>query len=208
MTQIITMYHGGRDLEYSYSDFVPAKKNRWEFGPGLYVTSHFDRARSYAKGGGKVYKVEFELGKPIEVVKIPFDDVNGFIMSNVVGKLREQVLEDIHGNMKRMNLTSHVEADVFLNLMINYDAVIGKKTVDLAKFLVEQGVDYLADHRFGGRDETICAIFNRKAIKRVKSVKPSDVPVSDYELNVKDIILQHESVFKDQPTQNKVKNTI
>lgn len=178
------LWHGGRNLESDYDQPKKATKGRWEYGPGLYLTTHYETAYKYAKGGGKTYQVHFELGTNINDVLIKFDDAVEFIQSNVTKSKRTIILEDIHFNMKRMGQTSELDANVFLNLMINHDAVIGEKTINLNKFLVEQGIDYSTVDRFSGRDETVVVIFNHKIIKSVKPIKAKDVSLEEYELPI------------------------
>ncbi len=178
------LWHGGRNLESDYNEPKKATKGRWEYGPGLYLTTHYETAYKYAKGGGKTYQVHFELGTNINDIQIKFDDALSFIQSNVTKSKRTIILEDIHFHLKRMGKTSELEANVFLNLMINHDAVIVEKTINLNKFLVEQGIDYSTVDRFSGRDETVVVIFNHKLIKSVKPIKAKDVSLEEYELPI------------------------
>lgn len=178
------LWHGGRNLESDYNEPKKATKGRWEYGPGLYLTTHYETAYKYAKGGGKTYMVHFELGTNINDVSINIEEALDFIQKNVVKPKRNLILEDIHFHMKRMEKTEHLDANVFLNLMINHDAVIGEKTINLNRFLVEQGIDYSTVDRFSGRDETVVVIFNNKLIKSVKPIKAKDVSLDDYELPI------------------------
>ncbi len=176
------LWHGGRDLEHSYREPQKSSKGRWEYGPGLYLTTHYETAQKYAKGGGKTYKVHIELGNSIDNVLLSLESAFNFIENNVVKTKRKDLLEDIHDNMKRMNLVNQVEANVFLNLIINSNCVVGEKTVSLNKFLVENSVDYSTVTRFAGRDETVVVIFNNEQIKKVSPIKAKDISLSDYEL--------------------------
>jgi len=180
----ITLWHGGRDLEFNYRDPKPSSKGRWEHGPGLYLTTHYETARDYAKGGGKTYKVDFELGINIQNVMIPLEQALLFIYDNATKKKQKTIIEDIHENMKRMNLIDKVEANVFLNLLFNYDAIVGSKTLKLNRFLVENGVDYGVVNRFKGRDETVFVIYNLDKIKKVKPISAKDVDLKDFELEL------------------------
>ena len=51
----MNVWHGGK-LEDSYQDSISHKKGRWEHGPGLYLTTHYDTAKKYLdivlNGGG------------------------------------------------------------------------------------------------------------------------------------------------------------
>jgi hypothetical protein len=182
------LWHGGRDLEYSFQKIIPSKSKRWEFGPGLYVTTHYETARKYAKGGGSVYKVEFDLGTNIKDINVPIDIVSNFVNSYVIGKHKKPILEDLHNNMKKRDTIGFVNAEVILNLMINYDAVSSKNTVALNKFLVDLGADYVIGDRFGGRNETIFCLLNKEKIKKVKKTTSKEVSVHEYEFEITEIL--------------------
>lgn len=194
------MWHGGRDLEYNYREFKESRKKRWEYGPGLYLTDHYDTASKYAKGGGKTYLVEFEVKNFINNRDLSVDDVFSFIKSYVVKSKARDIMDDIDSHIKRLLARQSevgngglvgsrygadvVNAEIFLNLMINYDAVIGKNTKKLNEFLVNSGVDCLYSSRFGGRDETILCLFNNKNIKKISVVSASEIGLEHYNLNI------------------------
>lgn len=192
----IVMWHGGRDLEHGFREFKEARKKRWEYGPGLYLTDHYETASKYAKGGGKTYLVEFEVKNFIGNKNLNVDDAFNFIKSYVVKSKVRDILDDIDNNMKRFGSVDSVGAEIFLNLMINYDAVIGKNTKKLNEFLVNNGVDFLYSHGFAGRGETIVCLFNNKNIKKIKVVSASDITLADYKLNVLEYLKSYSEVEK------------
>ena len=181
----LTLWHGGRDLEYSYKSFQSSKKGRWEHGPGVYLTTHYERASSYAKGGGKTYLVEFSEGNDIENVKIPLSEVYEFVNSYVIKKKTKEVLDCILSNSQRTSDDNSIKASYFLNIMINFDAIMPSKTEKLNEFLVNKGVDYSIVNRFGGRDETVFVIFNNHLIQKVKPVPAKEVNLSMWEIEPK-----------------------
>lgn len=181
----LTLWHGGRDLEYSYKSFQSSKKGRWEHGPGVYLTTHYERASSYAKGGGKTYLVEFSEGNDIENVKIPLSEVYEFVNFYVIKKKTKEVLDCILSNSQRTSDDNSIKASYFLNIMINFDAIMPSKTEKLNEFLVNKGVDYSIVNRFGGRDETVFVIFNNNLIQKVKPVPAKEVNLSMWEIEPK-----------------------
>lgn len=178
----ITLWHGGRNLESQHKEHLSSKKGRWEHGPGLYLTTHYDTAYSYAKGGGKTYMVEIEEGNDLRNTLIDIHKVNNFVAKYVIGSKKKELLSDIYDNMHRMNLNSQVNAEVVLNLIINSDAITNTKTHELTKFFVENGVDYGVVTRFKGRDENVLVVYNKEKIKKVKSVSAKDVSLDQWEL--------------------------
>ncbi len=180
----ITLWHGGRNLEHNYKNIQASPKGRWEHGPGLYLTTHYETARKYAKGGGKTYKVTLELGTHIKDIVIPIDSVLDFISNSVTKSKQKEILEDIHNNMKRMNMTTHLHAETLMNLCINYEGLKGEKTISLNKLLVQHGADYGTVDRFSGRDETVFVVFNLEKIKQVNNIPAKNVLLSDFEIDV------------------------
>jgi hypothetical protein len=179
---VIQLWHGGRNLEYSTKEFQGANKNRWEHGPGLYLTTHYDTARDYAKGGGKTYLIDVPEGSFIHEVNIPVELANEFVSRHIIGKKQKELLQLMYENMHRKNNSTHINAENFLNLIFNLNAIQTPKTRELNQFLVEQGVDYGWVNNFKGRNETVLVIYNFAKIKKITSVMAKDVDLHQREL--------------------------
>lgn len=171
-TRTITLWHGGRGLEADYLEVMAHKKGRWEHGPGLYLTTHYDTAVKYAKGGGKLYRVTVEEGRDISEVAVPIEDAIAFVERHVVGSKRKQVVADLRDNARRVG---ELRAEVLVNLCLNWEAIPNSKTNLLRKFLIDHGVDYAKVSRYGGRAETVLVVINPRRIKRVEIVPASSI---------------------------------
>lgn len=180
MNNIIDLWHGGRGLESSYKSFKTSRSKKWEHGPGLYLTTHYLRALSYAKGGGKTYSVQLEIGNNISDIEIKLDDVIEFIAKNVISTKRKAILNDIEENMRRLNLIDTIHAETLLNLIINYEAISLTKTQHLNQFLVQNNVDFGLVKNYGGRDETVVVVYNLNKIKKVTPIPAKDVVLEEY----------------------------
>lgn len=172
---VMTLWHGGRGLEFSYQEMLPHKKGRWEHGPGLYLTTHYETAAKYAKGGGKVYEVTIRKGTNINDVTIDKQEAIDFIKKIVIKRLQPGIIENIERAAQRGDNPEVIRINIIVNLCLNYDALQAANTVLLRQFLVNHGVDYDIEPRFGGRNETVVIVYNPKCITKVKSVKASDV---------------------------------
>ena len=179
----MSLWHGGRGLEFTYDTMLPHKKGRWEHGPGLYLTTHFDTAAKYAKGGGKVYLVTIDKGKNINDIRVSLKDVIDFTKRYVIAKHRQNIINDLENIAKRQS-DNTVPLVSLSNLCLNYEALSANNTIALRNFLVEHGADYEISTRFGGRDETVVIVFNPKIIRSVRPIKTSDVDSSERVLNV------------------------
>lgn len=168
----ITLWHGGRNLESDYLDVQSHKKGRWEHGPGLYLTSHYETAVRYAKGGGKLYRVTVRQGRDISDVVISLDDAIEFVNRYVVGSKKKLMAADLRSNVARVG---HLNAEVLVNLCLNNEALPNSKTNALRQFLIDHGADYAFVSRYGGRDETVVVVINPRVISKVEIVTASKV---------------------------------
>lgn len=182
MTKEIILWHGGRNLESNYKESLPAK-GLWEHGPGLYLTTSYERAVKYAKGGGKTYMVSVEDGKFAKDVQISSNNVFEFITDYVIGKKKLVVAKAVHENMKRMSNSDSICAETFLNIMINEEAITKSKSHLLNDFLVENKVDFNLVKNYGGANETVLVILNRDKIKKVAPISAKNVSLDDFDLN-------------------------
>lgn len=175
----VKMWHGGRNLEYSYKEITNAK-GLWEYGPGLYLTTSYDRAYKYAKGGGSTYQILVEEGNDISKVNIDINKVFDFINNYIKNNKKKELLSDIKNHMDRMNKTNELSAEVFVNLIINLEAINKTKTSNLCQFLVNNNVDYSVVKNYAGSDETVLVIHNRNKIKKVDKILAKDVNTDFY----------------------------
>jgi hypothetical protein len=84
-------FHGG-DLDVVKDDIIQ-RSDRQVFGPGLYLTTNWDRAKKYAKGGRKMYMVSVEKGTEIEDKKIDISTLTQFLKQNLSPKKTQYVLD-------------------------------------------------------------------------------------------------------------------
>lgn len=164
----LTLWHGG-NLEYGQEN-ISHKGGRWEHGPGLYLTTHYDTARKYSKGSRKLYRVVIKKGTNIQDVNLPVSAVMDFAESYFIKSKRKEVVSRIE---KRVN-NNTINADTFLNIVFNEQAIKNTDTDKLRIFLVKNGVDYsIVDNAFGWGERMI-VLFNMKNIVSKTIVKPKD----------------------------------
>jgi len=166
----ITLWHGGKDLQYDYQEVVAHGKGRWEHGPGLYLTNDRSIAQKYAKGGGRrLYWVTIGItgAHSMEDTTIPLNDAVLFVERNVKGALRKKVIDDLMTNYERRG--NKLFADVLVNLCLNLEAIQNSKTNLLRQFLIDHGIDYAHANRYGGRNGSeVYVVINPKIITHVE----------------------------------------
>jgi len=155
------LYHGGTMAAPS-----APKKGRWEFGPGLYLTTSYDLARKYGGGSRRVYRCEVARGNEINSVRIPAPAVEGWLKL-YGGTKRKQILADLARHLK----DGTYPVSVLVNLCINCD-LRSSSAAALRAFLVEHGVSYSVDRWSGGSvaDTYILTLFDDSLLLNFKPV--------------------------------------
>ena len=168
-----TLYHGAQKFE-GPPRIVEQKKGHAEHGPGIYLTTSWDTAKKYAKGGGSIYA--FTLPDKLnwaDDVTLDLEKTVNFV--NKIPRLPERLsiierLTAVHA--RRHNLS----ADVLINLFVNAEASAGKTGLALSQFLIDQGVD--AVHvRQNGEDWVV--VINPDCVLSVEKLN-SKAPVSHF----------------------------
>ena len=163
-----TFWHGG-DLDV-YDDTIAHRKSRVEYGPGLYLTTHYGTAQKYARGGRKLYMVTIANGNDMNDVRLPMTAVNDIIVNLVVASKRKLVLE----RLQRFIHDDSVDAMILNNVLINENAVKAVNMTALRQAYVNNGIDYLVDSNTFGWGEKMMVLFDMKKILQVQRVLPTD----------------------------------
>lgn len=172
----MSLWHGG-NLEEAYDDSMSHKKGRSEFGPGLYLTTHYQTAKKYAKGSRKFYQITISKGIDIKDATLPEASVKEFINTYVIKNKRNDVIYSVDKYTKDGN----VQASIFLNSIVNNEAIKPVNTGTLRQFLVNNHIDYqIVDNAFGWHERMIVLFNMRKIVKKVV-VLPKD-NIKDFDL--------------------------
>ncbi len=172
----MNFWHGG-NLD-DYGDAIAQKNGRYEYGPGLYITTHYDTARKYAKGSRKLYLVTVENGTDISEASLDEDKVRGFINSYVIGSKRKEILS----RMEKYFVDGKIKANTFNVILLNNSAVKPSNTINLRSFLVDNGIDYEIVFNPFGWGENMMVLYNMNKIVNVIKVNSSD-KISVYDLH-------------------------
>jgi hypothetical protein len=171
----MNFWHGG-NLD-DYDDIIAQKNGRYEYGAGLYITTHYDTARKYSKGSRRLYLITVQNGADISDTYLPSDKVLEFINSYVIGNLRRSVWSRLQPYIE----DGKIKAFIFNNTLLNEKAVKSSNTRFLRSFLVDNGIDYeVVDNAFGW-GEKMMVLYNMKKIINVIQVKPND-RITKYDL--------------------------
>jgi len=139
-------------------------------GLGLYLTTHYDTARKYSKGSRKLYQVVIRKGTNILDMDIQMAAAKEFVDNYFIKSRKKDVVERIE---KRAS-DNKINADTFLNIVFNEQAIKNTDTDKLREFLVTQGVDYsIVDNAFGWNERMI-VLFNMKTIVSKRIITPKE----------------------------------
>jgi hypothetical protein len=164
----INFWHGG-NLD-NYDDIIAQKNGRYEYGPGLYVTTHYNTAQKYSKGSRKLYLATIAEGKEISEAFLSMDAVKNFIKMYVIGTMKKYIYEQV----QRYEENGQVKAYIFNNIILNNKAIKSTATKYLRSFYVANGIDYeIVDNAFGW-GEKMLVLYNMKKIVNVIQIKPGD----------------------------------
>jgi hypothetical protein len=172
----MSLWHGG-NLEDAYDDTISHKKGRWEYGPGLYLTTQYDTASKFAKGSRKFYMITVKKGTDLKDVQLPMTVIQEFVNEYVIKNKRKDFMQatDRHVKDGKMN------AEVFLNIIINHQSINSKDTNQLRNFFVRNGIDYSTVDNAYGWGERMIVLFNMKNMIGKVQVKPGD-KIETYDL--------------------------
>lgn len=164
----MNFWHGG-NLE-NYNEVIAQKNGRYEYGAGLYLTTHYNTALKYSKGSRKLYLVTVENGVDIEKSFLDVEKVKEFIDTYVIGRMKKMVWERLQKYIDGNN----VKAYVFNNIILNEKAIKSTNTRYLRSFFVENGIDYNIVNNAFGWGEIMMVLYNMKKIVNVIQIKPKD----------------------------------
>lgn len=176
---VMSFWHGG-NLENSYSDSISHKKGRFEYGPGLYLTTHHGTAQKYSKGSRKLYLIDVEKGIDGKNANLSINKTLEFINTYIIKNKRKEIINRI----SKYNKDDKIPVSIFINVIINEDAIKPTNTNEMRNFLVRNGVDYLTVPNAFGWGELMLVLFNMKKIIRKQIVNPKD-QIEEFDLPIK-----------------------
>jgi hypothetical protein len=168
-------WHGGNLNDYDEN--IAQKNGRYEYGAGLYLTTHYDTALKYSKGSRKLYLITVDKGNDINNSFLNLDDVKEFVLNNVIKNKQKEILE----RLEKYNQENKIKAFIFNNIILNEKALKPKNTINLREFLINNNIDYeIVDNPFGW-GEKMMVLYNMKKIKDIKQITSKD-EITKYDL--------------------------
>ena len=171
-------WHGG-NLD-DYNEIISQKNGRYEYGAGLYITTHYDTAKKYSKGSRKLYLITVENGVDINKSYLPVDKAIEFIMMYIIKNLRKEIIS----RLQKYITDDGIKASIFNTIILNEKAIKSTNTSHLRQFYVDNGIDYdIVNSPFGWGEEMM-VLYNMKKIVNVIQVDSKDI-IEVYDLLIK-----------------------
>lgn len=164
------MYHGGKKWYYTPKELLASKKDRHNYGVGIYTTNFLHTARMYAKGSRVVHELQIDKDyHELDTVTINVDEATSFVKNMSGLRNKSDIIESLKRFSERVQ-KKDIPIAILHNLIHNANAapgLLGKKVSD---FLVSKGVD--ANYVSQSGNEFWLVIFNPNIIKSFKIVDP------------------------------------
>lgn len=165
----MNFWHGG-NLD-NYEDVISQKSGRYQYGPGLYLTTKYDDAKQYAKGSRKLYLVTVNLGNDLDNSQFDLNSVVNFIKKYVIKNKQQEIINRLS---QRVSENGTIPGFIMNNLIINFDAIKPINTKYLRQFFIDNGADYnIVDNAFGWH-EKMMVLFNMNKIASIRKINPDD----------------------------------
>ena len=144
----------------------PSRPQSYHCGPGLYLTTHVDTARKYAKGGGQMVLVEVAPEATVlEDSWLPLADLLQGLASLPRVKGRKAIEQDLRQSAQRFP-DGQMPAEFLMNLCVNQDALGGETGPALARWYASKGIDVSLYSRSRGEDWVV--VFNPTKIRQAR----------------------------------------
>lgn len=166
----MSFWHGGN---LDNLDDRQQKHGRWEYGPGLYLTTHYDVVQKYKKGSRKLYLVTVEKGNELSETYLDLNKYLEFVNKFCIKNKQNEIKQTINKILERTE-SNTINGETFLNIIINNDAISSKNTIQLKNFFIKNDIDYLlVDNAFGWHDKML-VLFNTDKIVNIERVESKD----------------------------------
>ena len=169
----MSFYHGGNLDRYEPS--LAQKKGRYEYGAGLYLTTHYQTAQKYAKGSRKMYLITVENGTDINKAFLNLQRAKEFINKFAIANMRKELTQILDSYTK----DTTIKAYIFNNILNNYKAIKPSNTNNVRDFFIDNNIDYEIVNNPFGWGEQMMVLYNMNKIVKSIVIKPTD-KIQDY----------------------------
>ena len=168
-TAPLKLFHGGKSWDGPL-ELTGGRKGKTENGPGFYLTTSFSTARSYAKGGQRVFEMLVEPDLHwMHDVKVPLHVLVDFVHNAPKLKNRSRVLHEmeLYRLRSKREMTDHVNPQLLENLMLEFSNPWGEVGKVLGNYYLSHGIDASLMKKSG---EDWVILYNVKKVRSYRAV--------------------------------------
>lgn len=166
-TPVLKFWHGSQRWD-GHPQVGPSKKGRYEAGPGIYLTTHRNRAAGYAKGAGSLVYVEASIElRLLEDARLTRQQMAEALAALPRLRNRKKIEADLDECAER-HPDGRLFASYLVNLIVNHEALTGGAGPALARWLTEHGIDASRQSQSGNEDWLV--VFNPDVLKTFKKL--------------------------------------
>jgi len=169
------MYHGGRPW-HGRAEITATPNGRYEYGPGLYLTNSYDKARKHAAGGGIVQRVYLapDIRWMNHDICASLDEMKAFLDDQYRMRNKPKILDDLIRASERYGKDA-IPVNTLVCLCVNHGALSGEHGPALARWLVSKGVDAeRVTPSFHGHNEEYVIVYNPDIILKLEKAERAD----------------------------------
>lgn len=156
----ITLYHGSRRWN-GPPQVQRGRDGRTEHGPGIYLTTSYERARRYGKPRKVILDEDLAM---LEGAEAPIAEILAYAKTM---RAKTRMLEDLQRSAQRLGPRERMPVSYLVNLAVNNDALTGAESQKLAAWLVSKGIDASLVEMSGSPEDWL-VVFNPEKILRVE----------------------------------------
>ncbi len=169
-------YHGAQRWE-GPPQIVAHRKGHAEHGPGIYLTTAWQTATKYAKGGGAVYRIELSPEtRWLEGARLPLAETVAWVRGLPRLRGKSDIVDTLSRTAERTGRDT-LPAFVLVNAFVNRDVASGQHGPSLAAYLVAHGIDASLVQQ-GAEDWVV--VFNPGIVRSVWRVSAADVSAEGF----------------------------
>lgn len=159
------------------------KAGRYEHGPGIYLTTHYLRAKGYAKGGKVTTLIELSPDtRWLHAAKLPSQELVQFFDMAPRLPNRDKLKAEFQSlnRMAEASPDALVKVEYLRNFLVNSDALSSKAGLYFAQWLVDHNIDAAIERVYSAEEWVV--VFNPAVIVKHTVVPAANVALALYEL--------------------------
>lgn len=170
----VELWHGAGRSWDGFPEVRNSRPKAYEYGPGIYMTTHLETAQKYARGGGSLIAMTLRNPRLMGDETVPLDEALEFVATCPDLRKRPAIAAGLRRVAPRFG--GRVKLDHLVVQCVNNDALSGAAGPAVAAWIVAHGVDACVVSRSGQEDWLV--VFNPAIIAAHRKVPAHSLDVA------------------------------